>query len=68
MYAPQIIILSGGASNATDYFLPQLSDHVTKHLFRYPVSEPVPIVISQMGEYAGVLGAVGLAWDWVDQL
>jgi len=62
-YAPELIILSGGASRAASHFLPQLRQHLSKHVFRYPPGEPVPIVVSKMGEFAGAMGAAGLAWE-----
>jgi glucokinase len=56
-YSPQIIILSGGAALASKYFLCDLQQHVNQHIFRYPPGEGVPIVISEIAEHAGVLGA-----------
>jgi glucokinase len=56
-YSPQVIILSGGAMLAAEYFLTDLQKHVNQHIFRYPPGEGVPIVISEIAEHAGVLGA-----------
>jgi len=56
-YSPQVIILSGGATLAAKYFLADLQEHVNRHIFRYPPGEGVPIVISEIAEHAGVLGA-----------
>lgn len=56
-YSPQIIILSGGATLAAKYFLNDLQQHVNRHIFRYLPGEGVPIVISEIAEHAGVLGA-----------
>ncbi|MEI8291249.1 MAG: ROK family protein [Verrucomicrobiota bacterium] len=56
-YSPQIIILSGGATLAAKYFLNDLQQHVNQHIFRYPPGEGVPIVVSEIAEHAGVLGA-----------
>ncbi len=66
VYAPEIIILSGGATNAAEYFLEPLQAHVNKHIFRYPVGEPVPLVLSKLKTHAGVLGAAALAWEKAD--
>ena len=65
VYAPEIIILSGGATNAAKYFLKSLSKQVNSHLFRYPVGEPVPIVLSKLRNHQGVLGAAAIAWERV---
>jgi glucokinase len=56
-YSPQIIILSGGATLAAEYFLGELQQHVNQHIFRYPPGAGVPIVVSDIAEHAGVLGA-----------
>lgn len=56
-YSPQIIILSGGAALAAKYFLNDVQQHVNQHIFRYPPGAGVPIVISEIAEHAGVLGA-----------
>src|SRR6185503_3933660 len=61
-YAPEVVILAGGATHAAKRFLPPLRDHVNRHVFRWPVGEPVPIVISKMKDHAGVLGAAAQAW------
>lgn len=65
-YAPEVIILSGGATNAAEYFLEPLRTHVNQHLFRYPKGEPVEIVLSEILDHAGVLGGAALAWEYVD--
>jgi glucokinase len=62
-FAPELVILSGGATQSADRFLPQLINHVNRYLYRYPKGEPLPIVISRMGQYAGAMGAAALAWD-----
>jgi glucokinase len=62
-YSPEVIILSGGATAAARHFLTQVQEHVNSHIFRWPAREGVPIVISKMGEFAGAMGAAGLAWD-----
>ena len=66
IYAPEIIILSGGATAASDHFLPQVREFVTQHVYRYPVGEPVRIEISKLGELAGVYGATALAWEYLE--
>ena len=63
VYAPEKIILSGGATNAAEHFLEPLKAHVNSHIFRYPTDEPVPIVVSRLKNHAGVLGTGALAWE-----
>ena len=63
VYAPQRIILSGGATNAAEYFIKPLQKQIDAHLFRHPVGEGVPIVLSKLRDHAGVLGTAALAWE-----
>jgi glucokinase len=64
-YAPQIIILGGGGANVAKHFLPALRKQVNAHLFRHPVGQKVPIVVSKLTDHAGVLGAAAVAWHLV---
>ena len=66
VYAPEIIVLSGGATNAAKHFLEPLKKHVNNHIFRYPTDEDVPIVVSRLKNHAGVLGTAALAWEYVE--
>ncbi len=63
MYAPEIIILGGGAAQTADHFLDAVQAHVDAHIFHHPRGTSVPIVCSELGGHAGVLGAAALAWD-----
>jgi glucokinase len=56
-YSPEIIILGGGAVAASSYFLDELRRQVSSQVFRYPPGEPVPILISQLGDHIGVIGS-----------
>jgi glucokinase len=64
-YAPEIIILSGGAANAHRLFLRPLQAHVDAHVFRYPRGGRVPIAVSRLGDHQGALGAAACAWQTV---
>jgi glucokinase len=61
-YAPEIVILAGGATHGARHFIKALRAHVNRHVFRWPVGDPVPIAISKMKDHAGVLGAAAQAW------
>ena len=63
LYAPERIILSGGGANAADLFLEEVRAQVNGHIYRYPKGEPVDIVLSELRDHAGVLGAAALAWE-----
>lgn len=60
-YAPEIIILSGGATFAADLFLEEVTEIVNRQVFRYPPDDPVEIAISDIQEYSGVMGAAAMA-------
>ena len=66
MYAPEIIILSGGATSAARHFLDGVRDHVHRHAYRYPESAPVPIEVSGLSTFSGVLGAAARAWELLE--
>jgi len=61
-YAPEVVILTGGGAHGAKHFLKPLRKHVNQHLYRWPVGEPLPIVVSKMIDHAGVLGAAAQAW------
>ncbi len=63
MYAPEIIILGGGAANAADHFVQRVQAHVDEHIFRHPKGDSVPIICSELQNHMGVLGAAALAWE-----
>ncbi len=63
VYAPEVVILGGGASHGAKYFLKDLKAQVARHTFRWPAGRPVPIVVSQIMDHAGVLGAAAIAWE-----
>ena len=65
-FCPEIIILSGGATNAADQFLDRLRRHLDRHLYRFPPGKPLPIVVSKLRNHSGVLGTAALAWDMVE--
>ena len=62
MYAPEIIILSGGAASAAPYFLDDVRKHVNQHTFRYPPGEDILIEVSDIANYSVVLVAAAMAW------
>jgi glucokinase len=62
-YSPEVIVLAGGATAAWPYFLEELRTQVAKHIFRYPPGEPVPILVSQLGDHIGVIGAALMVKD-----
>jgi len=62
-YAPQRIILAGGAANGADLFLDKLGLLINRQLFSYPKDRVVEVRLSLMKSYAGVLGAAAMVMD-----
>lgn len=60
-YAPEVIILSGGATLGSDLFLDKVTEIVNKQVFIYPAEDPVAVVVSEIQEYSGVMGAAAMA-------
>lgn len=63
VYAPEVVILGGGAARGARAFIGPLRAHVRRHVYRWPPGEPVPLRISRLPDHAGVLGAAALAWE-----
>lgn len=59
-YGPQRVILSGGATLASDLFLEKLQNLVDQKIFIYPPDTSIPIVVSDCQEHSGVLGSICL--------
>lgn len=59
-YRPEMIVLGGGISKQEDILLKLLREMIAK-------MTPIPpeIVISSLGNDAGVIGAAAIAWDLV---
>jgi predicted NBD/HSP70 family sugar kinase len=57
-YEPEIIVVGGGLRPSLDRWLPDLQARLTAG-----VPEAPPIVPSELGDFAGALGALALAWQ-----
>lgn len=67
-YAPETIILSGGATIAADLFLSKLSKKVNEQIFRYPKEDKVEIAVSEFQEYSGVRGAAAYLLEHLNRV
>ncbi len=59
---PQAVILGGGISASADYFLPTLEAEIKARVLT-PSRESLTIVVAELGNRAGMLGAARLAWQ-----
>ncbi|BFM39240.1 ROK family protein [Synechocystis sp. LKSZ1] len=59
---PQAVILGGGISASADYFLPALTAEIQDRVLA-PTREDLTIVVAELGNRAGMLGAARLAWQ-----
>jgi len=62
-YGPQKVILSGGAVRAADLFVDRLRTEIGRRSYVYPPDEAIPVVVSDMPDLAGVVGAAVLAME-----
>lgn len=63
LFDPEAIILGGGvACGASDLLLPGIHSSVQRHL-NYWAARETPILITSLGEHAGLLGAAQAAWN-----
>jgi glucokinase len=63
LFAPQVVVLSGGFSHAAKYYLPVTESELPRLLERYREGVDLlpKISISKLGDFAGVLGAAHVA-------
>ncbi len=64
MYAPEIIILSGGAAAGAPCYVDHLRKMVAENTYRY--GDPVAVEVSDLSTYSGVFGAAALAWQLLE--
>jgi glucokinase len=61
---PEAVIIGGGVSASAKFFLPAVEQEIQKRVL--PSSrEGLKVIIAQLGNQAGIVGAAKLAWDLV---
>jgi len=61
-FNPACVVLGGGMSEAGDFLLDRVTDHVSRQ--RWKLHDDLPtITLAQLGYDAGVIGAAGLVWQ-----
>lgn len=59
---PEAVIIGGGVSASTEFFLPAAQQEINKRVLS--TSRPdLQLLPAQLGNKAGMLGAAKLAWD-----
>jgi glucokinase len=66
-YDPEIVVLAGGPMAASGHFLPAVQAYVDRYAFRYPKDRLVPVVRAERSDHAGVLGAVALTMQAIEE-
>ena len=56
-YAPELIILSGGATLAADLFINEIRETVNRQAFYYSRGKPIEVVVAKDQEFTGIIGA-----------
>ncbi|MGY6528583.1 MAG: ROK family protein [Cyanobacterium sp.] len=65
IFTPEAILIGGGVSASAEYFLPATWKEVEKRVL--PSSrEGLKLMVAQLGNNAGIVGAAKLAWQLVD--
>lgn len=59
---PELIILGGGISASSKYFLPAAQQEIDERVL-FPSRQGIKIVTAELGNQAGMLGAAKLAWQ-----
>lgn len=67
IFDPKIVVLGGGVSESGHLFLGYVREAVLEHGIRSLV-EGIPIVLSKLGNEAGIIGAAALAMEDLDLL
>lgn len=65
IFNPELILISGGISNAQDYYLPQACEYVKEHLIHK--KQQCRIRKAELGEYAGAFGAGYWIWKSIKE-
>lgn len=67
IFDPEAVVLGGGISASAEFFLPAVQAEVNQRVF-YSAQSGLQILIAELGNQAGVVGAAKLAWQLVDKL
>lgn len=67
IFTPEAILIGGGVSASAEYFLPSAWEEVEKRVL--PSSrEGLKLLVAQLGNNAGIVGAAKLAWQLSERL
>ncbi|MFM7384683.1 MAG: ROK family protein, partial [Microcystaceae cyanobacterium] len=64
---PEAVIIGGGISASAEYFFPTVEAEIEKRVL-LPSRENLQILVAQLGNRAGMIGAARLAWQKLDSL
>jgi glucokinase len=66
VYDPEVVVLAGGPMAQAEHFLPQVQAYVDRYAFRYPKDRVIPVLRAERSDHAGVLGAVALVMQAIE--
>ena len=68
VFTPELFILGGGVSNASEIIIPKVQNHLNKYIYPEMLIYGVKIVQAQLGDRAGVVGAALYAKESLSKL
>ncbi|MCS6814311.1 MAG: ROK family protein [Cyanobacteria bacterium] len=66
IFDPEAVVLGGGISASAEFFLPTVQAEVHQRVF-HSAQSGLQILIAELGNQAGIVGAAKLAWQLVDK-
>ena len=63
IFNPDVIVIGGGVSNNWDYLWPSVQSYIAGHAMSHVQERGFRVVVSPLGDDAGLVGAAALVWQ-----